>query len=142
VVFTARDASGNEATTSTHVTVVDTTAPQLALQVNRTVLWPPNHKMVDIAISVTASDGCSAVSLSAAVSSSEPARGFGKGDKSPDWTEPVIDEQNGIVRLQLRAERAGAGNGRVYRVTIVATDQSGNSTSRAVDIMVPHDRRR
>jgi len=42
--------------------------------------------------------------------------------------------------LQLRAERSGRGNGRVYTVTITATDESGNTGQADVDIIVPRDK--
>ena len=41
--------------------------------------------------------------------------------------------------MQLRSERAGPLNGRVYIVTLRLTDASGNSTSRAVKVTVPRD---
>ena len=58
-----------------------------------------------------------------------------------DWTEPVIDQDNGIITLQLRAERSGTGEGRIYTITITATDESGNSSQAQVNIIVPHDKR-
>ncbi|MGB9629230.1 MAG: HYR domain-containing protein, partial [Thermodesulfobacteriota bacterium] len=64
--------------------------------------------------------------------------GLGDGDTSPDWTEPVIDQNNGIITLKLRAERSGKGKGRIYTITITATDQSGNSNQGKVEIRVPH----
>jgi hypothetical protein len=42
--------------------------------------------------------------------------------------------------LQLRAERAGSGIGRIYTIRIVSTDSSGNTTSTTVTVQVPHDR--
>jgi len=61
------------------------------------------------------------------------------GDKSPDWTVPTIDQVKGIITLQLRAERSGSGNGRVYTITINGTDTSGNKSQAKVEIRVPHD---
>jgi hypothetical protein len=43
----------------------------------------------------------------------------GDSDKSSDWTGPNIDQVKGIITLQLRAERSGKGNGRIYTVTII-----------------------
>ena len=71
---------------------------------------------------------------------SEPQNGLGDGDTSPDWTEPVIDQISGIITLQLRAERSGTGNGRIYTITITGTDASGNSSQANVEIKVPHDK--
>jgi hypothetical protein len=122
------------------VIIVDTTAPVLDPVANKTVLWPPNHKMVDITLWANASDNSGGlVQLEAKVSSNEPQSGLGGGDKSPDWTEPVIDQLNGIITLQLRAERAGSGNGRIYTITLTGRDASGNSSQANVEIFVPHD---
>jgi uncharacterized membrane protein len=120
--------------------LIDNTAPTLAPVPDKTILWPPNHRMVDITIWANASDNTGhPVVLSAVVSSNEPQDGLGDRDTSPDWTVPMIDQINGIITLKLRAERAGRGNGRIYTVTITVTDASGNSSQANVEITVPHD---
>ena len=47
---------------------------------------------------------------------------------------------NGTVRL--RAERSGGGDGRVYRITVRATDSCGNFTECSATVSVPHNRHR
>jgi hypothetical protein len=121
--------------------LVDHIAPTLAPVANLTTLWPPNHRMVDITIRANASDNSGRpVALTAVVTSNEPQDGLGDGDMSPDWTEPVIDQINGVITLKLRAERSGRGTGRIYTITIIATDASGNHSQARVEIKVPHDR--
>jgi len=121
--------------------VVDTTAPRIAPDANKTILWPPNHKMVDISINANASDNSGLpVTLSATVTSNEPVNGLGDGDMAPDWTSPVINQSTGVITLQLRAERSGSGNGREYTIAITATDSSGNSSTANSKIIVPHDK--
>lgn len=95
------------------VKVVDTTAPTLAPEPNQSILWPPNHKMVNITIVAHASDNSGSPILSAVVTSNEPDNGLGDGDAAPDWTTPAINQATGMITLQLRAERSGSGNGRV-----------------------------
>jgi hypothetical protein len=125
------------------VEIVDTTSPTLDPAANITVLWPPNHKMVDIVIEANASDNSGLpITLSASISSNEPVNGTGDGDHSPDWTEPAIDQENGIITFQLRAERSGKGDGRVYSIAITAADSSNNSTTANVAIMVPDDKKK
>jgi len=96
--------------------------------------------MVDVTIWANAFDYLgNPAYLSASISSNEPVDGSCDGDTAPDWTDPVIDQENGIITLQLRAERAGSGTGRVYTITITGTDGSGNSNQASVKIIVPID---
>jgi hypothetical protein len=44
------------------------------------------------------------------------------------------------THFQLRAERMGGGDGRVYTITYTATDDSGNSTTEIAEVRVPHNR--
>ena len=43
--------------------------------------------------------------------------------------------------VDLRAERQGGGNGRVYTITVAATDGSGNTSTADVEVWVPHDKK-
>ncbi|MCB9721641.1 MAG: hypothetical protein H6756_12280 [Candidatus Omnitrophica bacterium] len=120
--------------------VVDTEDPTLNPEATPLILWPPNHKMVDVTIVANASDNSGVVTLSVEVFSSEQPDTDGDGNTIPDFTEPVIDQETGIITLQLRAERKGSGDGRVYTIEITATDNEGNSTVAIVEIIAPHDR--
>ena len=53
-----------------------------------------------------------------------------------------IDDQTGIIKLRLRSEREGKGDGRIYTIKITATDASGNFSEAIVKISAPHDRRK
>ncbi|MFO0985491.1 MAG: hypothetical protein U1E76_27790 [Planctomycetota bacterium] len=124
------------------VRVVDTLPPRLAPVSNCSILWPPNHKMVDIVIQANAADGSGApVLLTATVASSENPDKDADGHTIPDFTTPVIDQSTGTIALQLRAERSGKGPGRTYTITITATDSSGNQSTAIVTCVAPHDRR-
>lgn len=124
------------------VEIVDTGDPTLSPIANDYMLWPPNHKMANIFIEANASDNSGEpVTLSVIITSNEPQDGLGDGDMSPDWTELTIDQENGIIAFQLRAERSGLGDGRIYTISITATDTSGNSSTANLEIIVPHDRR-
>lgn len=124
------------------VNVVDTTVPTISATANKTILWPPNHEMVDIVIQANATDNSGGpVILSAAVKSNEPEEGLGDGDTPFDWTKAFIDQATGIITLQLRAERGGRGSGREYTVTVTATDGSENKSYTDVKVIVTHDRR-
>lgn len=96
-------------------------------------LWPPNHGMVDVTVSAEVVDliDAAAAARIVSVSSNEPVDGTGDGDTSPDW------EITGDQTLRLRAERAGAGSGRVYAITVEARDYSGNTTLETISVTVP-----
>ncbi len=138
ITLSVNDVVNAEVTTDITITIVDQTAPTLAPVVNKSILWPPNHDMVDIAITANASDNSGSVTVTADIASNEPIEGTGDGDTSPDWIEPVID--NDVISFQLRAERSGTGDGRVYTIVITATDDSGNTSTAEVEVIVPHNK--
>jgi hypothetical protein len=117
------------------VTVVDTTPPVIAVSLNRDCLWPPNHKMAQIAATVTVTDICCGTPTYSLVSvtSDEPENGKGDGNTAPDIV--IVDKDH----FELRSERAGGGDGRVYTISYLATDCSGNTTPASVEVRVPHD---
>jgi len=43
--------------------------------------------------------------------------------------------------FKLRAERSGAGTGRVYTITYMASDDCGNETVSSVNVIVPLNRK-
>jgi uncharacterized repeat protein (TIGR01451 family) len=102
------------------------------------VLWPPNHRMVNVTVSYDVTDNCPLPpgSCTLSVTSNEPVDGKGDGHTSPDWI--VLDDHH----VLLRAERAGNGYGRIYTITITCIDSGGNSSSESVTVTVPHDRGR
>ena len=131
--------STTETSCSFNVTVNDTEPPNItSASVDPSVLWPPNHRMVNVTVSYDATDNCPLPpnSCTLSVTSNEPIDGTGDGDTSPDWI--VLDDHH----VLLRAERAGNGNGRIYTITITCTDSIGNSSSDQVEVTVPHDRGR
>lgn len=139
--LTASDTVNPQVIKNIIVQIVDTSAPTLAPVANCSILWPPNHKMMDIQIDTHTADNSGAVTISADIFSSEPEEGLGDGDMAPDWTEPIIDQNTGVILLSLRAERSGLAEGRVYTVKITAVDGSGNFSSADVEFVVPHDMR-
>lgn len=135
VTLTITDSCGETSSCDATVTVVDITPPTMTIDLNRDVLWPPNHKMVDILVTVTSEDNCDANPAIALVSvtSNEPDDGLGDGATSPDII--IVDD----MTIQLRSERLGGGDGRYYTLTYTATDFSGNETIGDAVVRVPHD---
>jgi len=137
VTCTATDAAGNSAQCTFAVTVVDTEPPVITeVSFNPPKLWPPNHKMVDIAVLVTAVDACGSeiTSWIDHVTSNESVNGRGDGNTDPDW------EISDGLHVKLRSERQGGGTGRVYTLYIIVSDASGNTAEAPpLEIRVPHD---
>jgi YVTN family beta-propeller protein len=136
----AVDDGGGEIVASIVVEVlaVDVVAPTLAPLASTTLLWPPNHKMVEVSIETHALDDSGGpVTLDVEVSSDEPADGAGDGATASDHEVLDVDSETGVVRVRLRAERSGKGDGRVYTVRIAGTDASGNSSVALVEIRAP-----
>ncbi|OLE66806.1 MAG: hypothetical protein AUG09_05670 [Acidobacteria bacterium 13_1_20CM_2_68_7] len=140
VDWTATDASGNRASCPELVNVRDTTSPRIAVVTSPSVLWPPNHRMMDVSASVAASDACGTTAVSlVSVNSTEPddSPGTGDGNTVNDIQGPVPG--SGGFNFALRAERDGGGGGRVYQVTYSAVDGSGNRSIATSFVFVPHD---
>jgi hypothetical protein len=140
ITLTVNDGINGPVSSSVAVAIVDTTVPTISPVINKTILWPPNHIMVDIIIEANAADNSGLpVTLGVLVESSEPVDGLGKKDRAPDWSVPVIDQDTGIINLQLRSERSKKGEGRIYTITILATDTAGNESTAFINVLVPHD---
>ena len=136
VTSTARNAAGNVvATCSFTVTVNDVQAPVISgLSAVPNSLWPPNHKMVDVTVNYNATDNCPGpIACHLSVSSNEPVNSTGDGNTAPDW----VIVNNHLV--DLRAERKGNGDGRVYTITVTCSDTHGNTSSQNTAVTVAHD---
>jgi hypothetical protein len=138
LTYFATDNAGNQEAAKTLTVRIDKTPPIISgLPAPGCTLWPPNHRMVQVAM-VTASDGLSGLAPGSPIitaTSSEAALQVGSGQTDADI---VITGTS----VQLRAERAGAGTGRVYMISASASDIAGNSAAATATCTVPHDQRR
>jgi endo-1,4-beta-xylanase len=113
---------------------VSNPAPVISnLAVDRSVLHPPNHEMVDITLSYTIEDNCDANLVPLiTISSNQPQNGTGDGNTPVDWE--VVDAKH----VRLRAERSPHDpGGRIYTIVLTVTDSSGTSGSSSVNVVVP-----
>jgi RHS repeat-associated protein len=132
VRWTATDDTGWTATCEQTVMVVSATAPALSPSLATTQLWPPNHAMKDVGLTVVASDPSGVrPTIALKVWSDEPVDGGGDGDTNPD---AQVDPS----RLWLRAERSGGGDGRVYLIRATATNLHGETAFACATVTVPH----
>jgi hypothetical protein len=117
--------------------VCDEIPPMLEVTVSPDMLWPPNHKYVTVDPTITVSDNFDpnpTVTL-VSMTSNEPDNGLGDGDMPND----IVINEDGT--FDLRAERSGTGDGRIYTLTYMATDACGNTTKAMATVTVPFDQR-
>jgi hypothetical protein len=140
VTLLVTDSAGNTDTADLSVLVSDTIAPSVSVSPIPPVLWPPNHRLQEIQMIVLAEDDCTVPAISLqSVTSDEPDDAEGNGDgRTTDDIQGVMPQADDVL-FHLRAERAGAGNGRTYVMSYIATDVSGNAASAASAVEVPHD---
>lgn len=111
-------------------------APEISCTVSKSSLWPPNSSLVNVGLQITATDDTDPapvvkVSVFSDETDVDSANG---GVASPDavaWAAGT---------LQLRAERQGSGDGRVYLILLTATDSAGNTGYSCCTVTVPHSR--
>ncbi|MDP9861198.1 MULTISPECIES: PDZ domain-containing protein [Streptosporangium] len=117
LAFRSVDRAGNVEEPRSVTVRIDTTAPTLTATPDPDRLWPPNHRLVPVDISLKAADAgpvtvtlVSITSSSAGVEDDVRGASYGTADTS----------------FALRAERDG-GSARVYTITYRVVDRAGNA---------------
>lgn len=134
-------------TDSVTVTVTADTTPAVINNItpDPAVLWPPNHEMVPVSLSVDATDDCSTTIACEIVNvessdpvggPSDPDTGDG-GNTYPDW---IV---TGPLTVDLRAERSEGGDSvddaRIYTITVGCTDGVHPSVQSFTQVLVYSD---
>ncbi len=140
ITLTVTDPGGLSSQDTVVITVVDTAGPVITLTGTNISLWPPNHAYHTINLTqlvASASDACDPTIdindvVIASVTSDEVENGNGDGNTMND----IVIAAN-CRSVQLRAERDGSKDGRVYRITFSVTDVSGNTTTATATVTVP-----
>ncbi len=129
--------SGSDVVCRSELVVKDTQAPVLTPKTLN--LWPPNHKFHSIAVGdcFDIADACQSDLQAEFIwaSSDEPVDDLGDGHHAPDI---LIDD---CQKVQLRAERQGPKDGRVYKLGVRVVDGSGNASEGVCTVVVDHDQR-
>jgi len=95
-------------------------------------IWPVDGRMVEVNIlNVTDPDGDQVTITITGITQDEPVTG--KGNDNVDGLG--IGTSNAFVR----AKRDGKGNGRVYKISFIASDSKGAKSEGYVYVLVPHD---
>lgn len=119
--YTIDDGDGGNDTATVFVDVADTQGPVITASVAISTLWPPNNKLVDVGLLVSAIDNSSMPTTQVVVYSDEPAG----------------SDDDAVGLLKLRAQREGSGDGRVYLIRISSTDLFSNTTHTCLTVVVP-----
>jgi len=115
-------------------------------------MWPPNHKLQDVAMSATdgpsnpVEDQANETTLLVSVDVLDAVGGDGGPQHDPDVFFPsgpaATGDPTAVVPFQLRSERSGKGEGRTYDIRADATFDNGiKSCSWNMQVFVPHDMR-
>lgn len=120
----ATNAGGKSDTCGITMLAGDSIAPVISgVSTDPSIITVANNQMKPVTMNYNVSD-CSPVSTTLTVTSNEPIT-------AADW-EVVNDHQ-----VRLRAMRAIFGNGRIYTITITATDSAGNVSTANAEVLVP-----
>ena len=141
IIYNATDPSGNPAApVARTVNVVDSTAPVINLNGAAPVLWSPNHKYVTFSISdfvASVTDSCNtSLGLGSVVISKVTSDELENGDGDGNTLNDIVIGAD-CKSVQLRSERAGGGDGRVYTIYFKVTDASGNVGTATATVTVP-----
>jgi probable HAF family extracellular repeat protein len=138
ITLTCSAINGVGLSTSVPITIkIDKTPPVISgMPAAGCSLWPPNHKLVQVA-TVTAADALSGLvpgSLKVTGSSNEPS----SDAKDPEIV--ITPNGSGGFTVQLQVDRSGSGKGRIYTLNATALDNAGNSITATATCTVPHDK--
>jgi hypothetical protein len=141
ITLRATDRAGAQDMDEAEVSVVETLPPGLSLGATPQMLWPPNHRLVDVGISMRVGADCPTPSAwLASVTSNEPDNAPGAGDGNT--IDDIRDAQPGTqdFDLVLRAERSGNGAGRNYAITYSVSCNVVDESTFVVLVSVPQYR--
>ncbi len=121
------DTAGNVEQINQRNVNIDQTPPTVAVSLDKKILWPPNHKMVNVQVNGLLTDPQSGVA----------SININVIDEYGIYTG-TVSGFGGVVSLE--AWRDGNDkDGRHYSVIAVVTDKAGNSSTATTEVMVPHD---
>jgi hypothetical protein len=133
------------------------TVPEVICTTDKESLWPPNHKMQGVRVSIQATDLCTDpedLVLKVIASSDEPDNAENDGNTTGDtdgmdgFTAPVdvtefftFNPDTGCFEgtVFLRAERVGGNVGRTYTIEATVMNDDNNWASSRCTVIVPGD---
>jgi Putative Ig domain/Bacterial Ig domain len=137
--LTVSDPYGGTSDAYVTMTIINwRTPPNVAnARADVSVLWPPDHKMLAVQILGVVKPSDDKITITG-VTQDEPTNGLGDGDTPVDAIIHHYADKDDTV--DLRAERSGNRDGRVYRVSFNVADPEA-SASGMVRVMVPKSKK-
>ena len=130
--YKANDGLADSAVATVTINIADTEPPNITASVAQGSLWPPNHDLINVGLSVTVTDNSAGpITTEVKVFSNEDDLAPASGNASPDATNLAAGT------LRLRSERSGNGSGRIYLILIEAKDPSNNVSRKCLSVVVP-----
>jgi alpha-tubulin suppressor-like RCC1 family protein len=139
VAYKAKDNAGNVESEKSVVVRIDKTLPTVTCSATPKTLYPADHRLVPITVTVKVSDGRSGAAgfTLTSVTSNEADDAPGTADGATTGDIRLFDVNTADVSGQLRAERSASGHGRVYTLTYVGRDAAGNQRSCTTTVSAP-----
>jgi probable HAF family extracellular repeat protein len=126
LIVSVTDPSGNTGTTNIPMTVAGSGSASYVVTVSPSVLSPPNHKLVPVTVSVASSDACHQVAGAKILSIT-----------ANESVSPGDIQITGCLTASLAASRNSSGPGRVYTITVLVADPTGQTSTQTVTVTVP-----
>lgn len=136
VIFGNSMVTSDQIMDDTPSTSMDINAPEIAVALTPSWIWPPNNKLVNVTAMVTVHDDQDPSPMVRL----ESIECIDCQDLQADVTDALFgtDDRSFAVRAARIGKRK---EGRVYRVIYSATDAAGNRATAEAAIQVPHDQR-
>jgi hypothetical protein len=120
--------------------VNDTVGPVITLNGNTISLWPPNHSYHTVNVTDLVSGASDnfdpGVNLNSVVITQVTSDEVENGNNDGNTLNDIVISSD-CKSVQLRAERDGDADGRVYTITFLARDSAGNTSTVTAEVIVP-----
>ena len=139
ITLRVMDAQGAQDEDTATVNIVDTLPPGLTVSLAPSLLWPPNHRLLEVTTTLQVTGVCNASSVTLdSVTSDEPddAPGGADGNTAGDVRDAATGTDDRVFLL--RAERSSAGTGRTYTATYRVVETGGTTATASATAFVPH----
>lgn len=107
----------------------DVIPPTITITATPNVLWPPDGKLHDVLIDGSATGNGSCIANTVITVTDE----YGVYNMT-------VPQFGSIIQLEAR-KKGTDKDGRIYTITVVATDMAGNQSTAITKVIVPHDMR-